>query len=160
MNEYDAIWSGALGRFGIAIADDFVSRIDRLEPGPDRAAEHPLAAETIRQLSAWCSDPRHRFDLPLAPAPTPFQRRFRAALCAVPVGEVVTYGELARQLASAPRAVGGACGANPIAIVVPCHRVVAANGIGGYGRDPGGGSAVEFKRWLLERERDMAASPG
>lgn len=156
MTEYDAIWSSTIGRFGIAIADDFVTRIDRLEPGPERPAEHALAAETIRQLNAWTSDPRHRFDLPLAPAPTPFQRRFRAALCAVPVGEVITYGELARQLASAPRAVGNACGANPIAIVVPCHRVVAANGIGGYGRDPEGGSAVEFKRWLLDRERERA----
>lgn len=152
MIEYDAIWSGIPGRFGIAIADDFVTRIDRLEPGPERPAEHPLAAETIRQLRAWSGDPRHRFELPLAPAPTPFQRRFRAALCGVPVGEVVTYGELARQLASAPRAVGGACGANPIMIVVPCHRVVAADGIGGYGRDGAEGRAVDFKRWLLRRE--------
>lgn len=160
MSGYDAIWSGPTGRFGVAIADDFVTRIDRLEPGATRPAQHPLAAETVRQLAAWSNDPRHRFDLPLAPAPTPFQRRFRAALCAVPLGEVVTYGELARQLASAPRAVGGACGANPIAIVVPCHRVVAANGIGGYGRDPEGGSAVEFKRWLLDREREMAGSSG
>lgn len=160
MVEYDAIWSGLLGRFGIAIGDDFITRIDRLEPGPERSPEHPLAAETMRQLSAWRDDPRHRFDLPLAPAPTPFQRRFRAALCAVPVGAVVTYGELARQLRSAPRAVGNACGANPIAIVVPCHRVVAANGIGGYGRDPDGGSAVEFKRWLLDREREMVGGVG
>jgi methylated-DNA-[protein]-cysteine S-methyltransferase len=156
MSDYGAIWSGPAGRFGIAIADDFVTRIDRLEPGPELAPDHPLAAEVARQLSAWSKDPRHAFDLPLAPAPTPFQRRFRAALCAVPVGETVTYGELARQLASAPRAVGGACGANPLAIVVPCHRVVAANGIGGYGRDPEGGSAIEYKRWLLEWERKIA----
>ena len=160
MTEYDAIWTGIPGRFGITIADDFVTRIDRLEPGPERSPGHPLAAETVRQLSAWSDDPRYRFDLPLAPAPTPFQRRFRAALCAVTVGEVVTYGELARQLASAPRAVGNACGANPIALVVPCHRVVAANGIGGYGRDPEGGSAVEFKRWLLEWEREMVGGVG
>ncbi len=160
MTEYEAIWSGTPGRFGIAIADDFVTRIDRLESGPGRTPGHPLAAETIRQLNAWSNDPRHRFDLPLAPAPTPFQRRFRAALRAVPFGEVVTYGELARELATAPRAVGNACGANPIALVVPCHRVVAANGIGGYGRDPEGGSAVEFKRWLLEREREMAGGAG
>lgn len=158
MTEYDAIRSGGLGRLGVAVADDFVTRIDRLEPGPDRPAEHPLAAETLRQLDAWSDDPRHRFDLPLAPAATPFRRRFRGALCAVPLGEVVTYGELARQLVTSPRAVGNACGANPLAIVVPCHRVVAANGIGGYGRNPEGGSAVEFKRWLLAREREMAGS--
>lgn len=160
MTDYAAIWSGPTGRFGIAIADDFVTRIDRVEPGPERSSGHPLAVEVVRQLGAWSEDPRHRFDLPLAPAPTPFQRLFRVALCAVPVGEVVTYGELARQLASAPRAVGGACGANPLAIVVPCHRVVAADGIGGYGRDPEGGSAVEYKRWLLEWEREMVGGAG
>lgn len=158
VDTFDAVWSGPIGRFGVAVADDFVTRIERLDTGSDQAATHPLAAEVVRQLAAWSDDLRHRFDLPLAPAATPFQRRFRAALCAVPVGEVVTYGELARRLASAPRAVGNACGANPLSIVVPCHRVVAANGIGGYGRDPGGGSAVEFKRWLLDRERELAGS--
>ena len=160
MSTCGAIWSGPIGRFGVAIADDFVTRIDRLGPGPEQLAHHPLAIETVRQLRAWSDDPRHRFDLPLAPAPTPFQRRFRATLCAVPVGETITYGELARQLASAPRAVGNACGANPLAIVVPCHRVVAANGIGGYGRDPEGGTAVEYKRWLLNRERELAGVSG
>lgn len=152
MTRYQAVWRGVGARFGIVVADDLVRRIDRLRDGPGQAPDHPLAAEAVRQLAAWRDDPRHRFDLPLAPAPTPFQRRFRRALLAVPAGEVVTYGELARRLGSAPRAVGGACGANPIPIVVPCHRVVAAGGIGGYGRDVGDGDAVAFKRWLLGRE--------
>ena len=152
MSGYAAIWRGSAARFGIAVADDYVTAIERLPDGPAQPAGHPLAAEVVRQLSAWFEHPRHRFDLPLAPAPTPFQRRFRDALLTVPPGEVVTYGELARRLRSAPRAVGGACGANPLPIVVPCHRVVAADGIGGYGRDDGDGEAVAFKRWLLGRE--------
>ena len=156
---YDAIWNGPLGRFGVRVADDFVSAIDRLEPGPPMEARHPLAGEAVRQLAAWFDDLRHPFSLPLAPAPTPFQRRFREALCAVPLGEVVTYGELARRLASGPRAVGNACGANPVPIVVPCHRVVAADGLGGYGRDREGGSAVAFKRRLLELERQTVGGP-
>lgn len=155
---YAAIWSGPLGRFGVAVADDFVTAIDRLPPGPEGAPEHPLAAEAVRQLAAWFDDPRRPFELPLAPAPTPFQRRFRAALLAVPPGAVVTYGELARRLASAPRAVGGACGANPVSIVVPCHRVVAADGIGGYARDDPDGEAIAFKRRLLELERCAVGS--
>lgn len=155
---YAAIWNGPLGRFGVAVADDFVTRIDRLDPGPARAAGHPLAAEAVRQLAAWFADPRHVFELPLAPAPTPFQRRFRDAVCAVPVGEVVTYGEIARRLASAPRAVGGACGANAVSIVVPCHRVIAADGIGGYARDDPDGEAVAFKRRLLAMEREATGS--
>ena len=149
---YAAIWDGALGRFGVCVADDLVTGIERLPAGPSQEAAHPLAAETVRQLDAWCADPRHRFELPLAPAPTPFQRRFRELLCAVPPGSVVTYGELARRLRSAPRAVGNACGANPLPLLVPCHRVIAADGIGGYGRDGPDGPAIEFKRRLLARE--------
>ena len=152
---YAAIWDGPLGRFGVSVADDLVTGIERLAAGPSRRANHPLAIETVRQLEAWCTDPWHRFELPLAPAPTPFQRRFREALCAVPAGEVVTYGELARRLRSAPRAVGNACGANPLPLLVPCHRVIAADGIGGYGRDGPEGPAVEFKRRLLAREGVM-----
>lgn len=157
MNEtgYQTIWNGPLGRVGVRVDDDFVTAISRLEPGPEHAATHALAAETVRQLAAWADDPAFRFTLPLAPAPTPFQRRFREALCAVPAGEVRTYGQLAAVLASAPRAVGGACRANPLPLVVPCHRVVGADGIGGYGGDWGRGPEVDFKQWLLERERSM-----
>lgn len=152
---FQAIWDGPFGRVGVRVDDDFVTAISRLEPGAERAATHPLAAETVRQLAAWADDPDFRFTLPLAPAPTPFQRRFREALCAVPPGEVRTYGQLAAVLASAPRAVGGACRANPLPLVVPCHRVVGADGIGGYGGDWGKGPEVDFKLWLLERERSM-----
>ena len=152
MTPPDAIWCAPGVRLAIAVADDYVTGIERLLPGPEQRPAHPLAAETVRQLAIWFDDPGHRFDLPLAPAPTPFQRRFRETLMAVPPGQVITYGELARRLGSAPRAVGGACGANPLPIVVPCHRVVAADGIGGYGRDGGDGEAVAFKRWLLGRE--------
>lgn len=153
MSDYQAIWNGPLGRLGVRVADDFVTAVEWLAPGRGRAASHPLAAEAVRQLGAWFEDPARGFELPLAPAPSPFQRRFREVLCAVPPGEVRTYGELAAALASAPRAVGGACGANPITIIVPCHRVVAANGIGGYGGDWGEGPAVAFKQRLLEMER-------
>lgn len=157
MTHHDAIWRRPGMRLGIAVADDYVTAIERLPDGPEARPAHPLAAEAVRQLAAWFDDPRHGFGLPLAPARTPFQRRFREALMAVPPGEVVTYGELARRLGSAPRAVGGACGANPIPIVVPCHRVVAAGGIGGYGRDGGDGEAIAFKRWLLQREGVVVA---
>ncbi|MDX1610256.1 MAG: methylated-DNA--[protein]-cysteine S-methyltransferase [Halofilum sp. (in: g-proteobacteria)] len=151
---YDAVWNGPLGRIGVRVSDDYVTDIDWLAAGPARTSTHPLAAETVRQLAAWFDDPgRFRFSLPLSPAPTPFQRRFRERLCAVPPGEVRTYGALAAELNSAPRAVGGACRANPLPLVVPCHRVVAADGIGGYGGDWGAGPAVDFKQRLLDLER-------
>lgn len=160
MSDHQAIWNGPLGRLGVRVADDLVTGVEWLPPGRGRAPTHPLAAEAVRQLAAWFADPARGFALPLAPAPTPFQRRFREVLCAVPPGEVRTYGEIAAALGSAPRAVGGACGANPITIVVPCHRVVAADGIGGYGGDWGEGPAVAFKQRLLEMERQAVAARG
>jgi len=153
VSDYQAIWTGRLGRFGVRVADDFLVAVERLAPGPDQAAAHPLAAEAVRQLAAWFEDPARTFDLPLAPAPTPFQRRVRAALLEIPAGSTCTYGEIARRLASAPRAVGQACGSNPIPVIVPCHRVVAADGIGGYGGGWGEGPAVEHKARLLAFER-------
>ncbi len=97
------------------------------------------------------------FDLPLAPQGTAFQRRVWEALRRIPLGETRTYGDLARALDSAARAVGRANGANPLPILIPCHRVVAAGGLGGYSA-PGG---IETKSWLLAHERRlMETLPG
>lgn len=85
------------------------------------------------------------------PSGTPFQQRVWQALMAIPPGEVVTYGELARQLDSSPRAVAGACRANPIPILIPCHRVIAANGPGGY-MGKVAGRELAIKQWLLRHE--------
>lgn len=118
----------------------------------DRASA-ALAAEAARQLAAWLDDPTTRFELPLATAGTPFQRRVWAAIAAIPCGETRSYGELARELGSSARAVGGACGANPLPIIVPCHRVIAANGrLGGFAHSDGG-FLPKVKRWLLHHER-------
>ncbi|HEX6266952.1 MAG TPA: methylated-DNA--[protein]-cysteine S-methyltransferase, partial [Burkholderiales bacterium] len=92
-----------------------------------------------------------RFDLPLLIEGTPFQRRLWEALCEIPRGKTLTYGELARRLDGEARAVGQACGDNRLPIVIPCHRVVAANGIGGFAHATGG-YLLEAKRWLLAHE--------
>lgn len=114
---------------------------------PDRPS--PLLAEAERQLRAYFAGRLRRFDLPLKPGGSPFRAKAWRALRRIPFGETVSYGELARRLASSPRAVGGACGANPIAIVIPCHRVLGADGsLGGYS----GAEGIETKRFLLELE--------
>jgi methylated-DNA-[protein]-cysteine S-methyltransferase len=113
----------------------------------------PLLAEACRQLTAYFAGHLYRFDLPLAPAGTAFERRVWAAMREIPYGETRRYGELALELGSAPRAVGGACGKNPIPIVIPCHRVLARGGIGGYS----GGDGLATKRALLALEAAAAA---
>jgi methylated-DNA-[protein]-cysteine S-methyltransferase len=109
----------------------------------------PLLLEARRQLAAYFAGRRRDFDLPLAPAGSPFELRVWQLMSDIPYGETRTYGELARDLAAAPRAVGQACGRNPLPILIPCHRVLAADGrLGGYS----GGQGAETKRRLLMLE--------
>lgn len=137
---------------GVRCNDDEVVAIDYIAP---RAAVTPrtlLAKEAVRQLRAYLKDPSFDFGLPLAAAGTLFQRRVWDCITAIPCGETRTYGELALSLKSAPRPVGGACGANPYPLIVPCHRVVASGGgLGGFARERGG-LLLEIKRWLLAHE--------
>lgn len=114
---------------------------------PDRD-DTPLLRRAEHQIAAYFAGTRRRFDLPLAPAPTAFQARVRRAMQAIPYGQTRGYGELAHEAGGAPRAVGQACGANRLPLVVPCHRVVAAGGLGGYS----GGKGLATKRFLLALE--------
>lgn len=140
-------------KLGLVFQDEALSSIDFLdETVPERGAEDAHARYGVAQVRAYFADPRTPFTLALAPVGTPFQRCVWAALRSIPVGETRRYGELARQLDSAPRAIGGACRANPIPLVVPCHRVVAAGGDGGFmGRVDG--PELALKRWLLQHEQ-------
>lgn len=138
---------------GIRCDADWVTAIEFLPAQTEQTPATPLAAEAVRQLRAWRDDPRFVFGLPLKPAGTLFQRRVWTAIAAIPFGETRTYGEVAKSLRNAPRAVGQACGANPYPVVVPCHRVVAAGGgLGGFGKQDNG-AALDVKRWLLAHER-------
>jgi methylated-DNA-[protein]-cysteine S-methyltransferase len=132
--------------------DDLVSEILYLPPSvAPQPPRTPLAEQAARQLERYREDPDTRFDLPLLIEGTPFQRRLWDALCAIPRGKTLTYGELARRLGGEARAVGQACGDNRLPIIIPCHRVVAANGIGGFAHATGG-YLLEAKRWLLAHE--------
>jgi len=112
-------------------------------------SETPLLAAAAQQLNAYFFCELRRFDLPLAPTGTAFQQAVWRAMSAIPYGKTRSYGDLARALDSGPRAVGGACGKNPIPILIPCHRILASGAqIGGY-TSPGG---LETKRFLLQLE--------
>ena len=136
-----------LGEVTITEEDGAVVALD-WGRGRDQEAT-PLLREARAQLHDWFDGRRAAFDLPLAPHGTPFRRRVWDALRAIPHGQTRSYRDLARDLGSSARAVGGANGANPIPIIIPCHRVVAADGsIGGYS----GGMGIETKRHLLRLE--------
>ena len=116
--------------------------------GRDQEAT-PLLSDACDQLQDYFDGKRMCFNLPLAPEGSAFQKRVWAALCAIPPGETRSYADIARTIGSAPRAVGGANGANPIPLFIPCHRVIAADGsLGGYS----GGDGPATKRFLLDHE--------
>ena len=137
---------------GVRCDENEIHALEYLESCPEIAPKNALAAEAVRQLSAYFGDADFIFDLPLRPSGTTFQRRVWAQIAAIPNHETRSYGELAKALHNAPRAVGQACGANPFPLVVPCHRVIAAGGgLGGFARH-GGGFLLDVKRWLLTHE--------
>lgn len=128
------------------VAADFVSA--RVASG---TTKNKTLLNARQQLLAYCKQPHAAFDLPLQLQGTAFQQRVWQALLKIPVGEVRTYGDLAQQLNSSPRAIGGACRANPLPIIVPCHRVVSRQGLGGYSGETAGAN-MDIKRSLLRHE--------
>lgn len=111
-------------------------------------AETDVLHDALAQLDAYFKGAVDGFTVPLRPRGSTFQQRFYAALCAIPYGETRTYGDLASELGVSAQAIGQACGANPIAILIPCHRVLGATGLGGFS----GAGGVEAKVALLKLE--------
>lgn len=133
-----------------------IIRIDLLMKMP-ATLDLPLSPNAIlttihQQLQAYLTQPQYPLQLPIAPTGTAFQQRVWQALQMIPPGETRTYQQLAQQLNTSPRAIGGACRCNPIPIIIPCHRVVAKNGIGGFNGQQQGAD-IQLKRWLLAHER-------
>ncbi|GFE65255.1 methylated-DNA--[protein]-cysteine S-methyltransferase [Litoreibacter roseus] len=116
--------------------------------GPVYETDNPTLSEAVRQITEYFARERVAFDLPLAPRGSAFQQQFYAALQAIPFGETRTYGDIARELGVSAQAIGQACGANPIPILIPCHRVLAATSLGGFS----GAGGVEAKVALLKHE--------
>ena len=124
--------------------------------GPSRSDTTPLLGRARIQLEAYFAGHGHAFDLPLAPEGSDFMRRVWAEMSRIPYGETATYGALAANLASAPRAIGAACARNPIPLLIPCHRVV---GVGGRLTGYSGGEGVATKRWLVAHETCRRPAP-
>jgi len=139
--------SSPVGPLTIWATDGQIARLD-WRRRPDSKALPPELVAARDQLAEYFAGRRRAFDLPLAPRGSAFQQDFYAALCAIPFGQTRTYGDLAGDLGVSAQAIGQACGANPIPIFIPCHRVLAANGLGGFS----GAGGVEAKVALLKLE--------
>ena len=148
-----AVIATPFGRMGLSVEGEKISQVDFLPAGAELiAGTHPLLREAERQISAYFADPKFVFDLPYELSGTSHQLKVWQAIAAIPSGEVLSYAAIAKQIASAPRAIGGACGRNPIPVIIPCHRVVAAKGLGGFNANRNGLDWLPIKRWLLQHE--------
>lgn len=145
-----------IGIVRVVGTDALIARIS-IEAGapPGPATDSPAVREAIAQLEAYFAGRLAAFDLPLAPAATPRGAVLRQAIIDIAAGSTAGYGELARRIASSPRAIGQACARNPLPIVVPCHRVLGAGGaLGAYSA----GDGPVTKQWLLDHETNMIVS--
>ena len=147
-----------LGKVGIRMLGEAIDALDYVPADTVERLPNDAATEAaVAQLMAYFHDPRTPLTIALAPVGTAFRQRVWSALRAIPLGTVLSYGELAAQLGTAARAVGGACRNNPISILIPCHRVVARHGLGGYAGEVDG-DLLAIKRWLLQHEGVVVAS--
>lgn len=145
-----------MATLAVSVADGAITRIELNRTG-ERVPETALERAAARELEEYLTGQRTKFTVPIRPRGTPFDHRVWDAVAAIPYGETATYGEIARRLGSpgGARAVGTANGRNPIPIVIPCHRVVAAGGkLGGYG------GGLPLKRRLLDLETTQRLEQG
>ena len=142
------------GKVGIRTAAGLITELCYLPPHFEaKEAQDATAQLAVEQLQAYCENADYHFELPLKVAGTDFQKGVWDAISSIPRGSVRTHGELAKHVGSAPRAVGQACGANWFPIVVPCHRVTSAAGLGGFANsDDPNSYLLGIKRWLLAHE--------
>jgi methylated-DNA-[protein]-cysteine S-methyltransferase len=152
LESFHAKYATPFAVLGIRTIGERVAYIEYLPKGAATLAPlNKLAERACRQIERYLEDPAYAFDLPFDYAGTAFQCKVWRQISAIPVGRTLTYNDVARALKTAPRPVGGACGANRLPIVIPCHRVLGANGIGGFMRGRGA-DALAIKRWLLGHE--------
>lgn len=151
---FSAIVAAPFGAVGIRTEAGSVRELIYLPPHfSEKVAADAVADAAAVQVERYLADPDFVFSLPLAAVGSAYQQRVWAAIASIPRGAVRTYGQVAKHIGSAPRAVGQACGANWFPIIIPCHRVTASGGLGGFSNhDDEHGFHLGVKRWLLAHE--------
>ncbi len=151
MPKTSAVIASPIGKLAIEADNQYLYQIhfeSELELLP---SQNSLTARVLTQLDAYFTDAKFQFDLPIRLETTAFRQKVLTALQAIPSGSTLTYGELAKKLATGPRAIGNACRHNPIPLVIPCHRIVAQSSIGGFSGAKHG-KLIAMKQWLLQHE--------
>ena len=149
---YDALINAPFGAIAISLHTNQLA-IELLTESPSDnnfQSAHPIVAKAYQQITQYLQQPNTQLKLPIQPHGSVYQQRVWQAIAEIPLGQTRTYGQLARQIDSGPRAVANACGANQLTLIIPCHRVVAQNGIGGFMQSKPNGLLV--KKWLLKHE--------
>jgi methylated-DNA-[protein]-cysteine S-methyltransferase len=152
MNQYDALINTPFGAIAISahanqLAIEFLTDSPSLE---NKQSSNPQVAEAYAQITQYLTQPNSNFNFSYMPHGTAYQQKVWQAISSIPLGQTRTYGQLAQQIGSGPRAVANACGANQLPLIIPCHRVVAQNGIGGFMQSKLNG--LQVKKWLLKHE--------
>lgn len=148
-NRVTAIIGSPLGSLMLTASDGALTGLDWTNDAESARTNTPVLAEASVELEGYFSKTLRDFTIACLPEGDPFERAVWAAMCDIPYGVTATYGDLATIVGKPARAVGGACGRNPIPIIIPCHRVVGAGGrMVGYS----GKGGVETKQWLLQHE--------
>ena len=154
--EFSAVMPAPFGAIGINAQDDFLLGLELLshdmldDSAIEKMASDAFTQNIVNQITAYLLNPSAALAGPYAVHGTPFQKRVWKAIADIPSGQVLNYTQLADKVSSGPRAVANACGANHIPLFIPCHRVVAKNGLGGFMQ--GEASGLTIKQWLLKHE--------
>lgn len=159
--KYDTVVNTPFKRLGLRGNDERVTEIHFLDADAEPKQSLDLALlQATAEIKQYCTNPDTEFTFKYELKGTDFEKRVWDAIARIPRGEVRTYKELADELGTSPRAVGNACAKNPIPVVIPCHRVVASNGFGGYcgeTLDESPKGLIRIKGWLLLHEGVLKA---
>lgn len=152
---FSAIVPAPFGYIGVRTEDQQISELVYLPPRfQEKSPADTVSSLAAQQIERYFADPDFPFQLPLKQVGTAFQHKVWQAISSIPRGQVCTYGQIAKHILSAPRAVGQACGANWFPLVIPCHRVTASGGLGGFAHhDDETGFHLGVKRYLLRLEQ-------
>jgi len=151
-SNYQAIFTAPFATLGLKLNQQSICELDFIfEDVPRSTFQNEYAEKIAEQISCYIENPLYQLDLSVTPEGTKFQKSVWRQMRKIPIGSCLTYSEVAEELQSGPRAVGNACRKNPIPLIIPCHRIVAKNGLGGFAGETSG-QLTEIKRWLLDHE--------